>query len=265
MADIHDAVSSINKLEDLAGQNTVIHRIHPIAKIITTFVYLIAVISFNRYAVSALIPYLFYIVILMSLADIPYGLLMRRVAIALPFSLFAGISNMIFDRTGAFLFYGFVVTDGMVSFVSIMLKTLMCVSAVLILISTTTMTEISYQLVKMKVPTILVMQITMTYRYISVLLEEVSVMYTAYLLRSPNEKGVRMKDMGNFVGQLLLRSIDRAERVYYAMKCRGFDGSMKYSAAKKANTADYVFALTVCGAMIALRFINLSALLGGLF
>lgn len=265
MADIHDAVSSISKLEDLAEQDTVIHRIHPNAKVITTFVYIVAVISFDRYAVSALIPYLFYIAIIMALADIPYGLLMRRVAIALPFSLFAGISNIIFDRTGAFMFYGVVVTDGMISFVSIMLKTLMCVSAVLILISTTTMTEVSYQLVRMKIPTIMVMQITMTYRYISVLLEEVSVMYTAYLLRSPKEKGIRMKDMGSFVGQLLLRSIDRAERVYYAMKCRGFDGAMKYSKAQKAQTKDYLFVVVTCGAMIALRFFNFSVLIGKLF
>lgn len=35
-----------------------------------------------------------------------------------------------------------------------------------------------------------------------------------------------MKDMGIFVGQLLLKSFDRAESIYVAMKCRGYDGNL---------------------------------------
>lgn len=264
MVNLHSATASIDKLEDLANNNTVIHSMHPNAKIITTFIYLIAVISFDRYAVSALIPYVFYIAVMMSLAEIPYKLLLSRVAVMLPFSLFAGITNIIFDKTGAFLFYGFTITYGMISFVSIMLKTFLCVSAVLILISTTTMTEISYQLIRMKVSSILVMQLTMTYRYISVLMEEASIMYTAYMLRSPKQKGIRMKDMGIFVGQLLLRSIDRAQRVYYAMKCRGFNGAGYYSSAKKAMVKDYLYVLLLSCAIIVLRFINISMLLGNI-
>ncbi len=265
MANLQNAAASIDKLEDLAKNNTLIHSIHPNVKIITTFIFLVAVISFDRYAVSALIPYFFYIAVMMALAEIPYRLLLSRAAVALPFSLFAGISNIIFDKTGAFLFYGFTVTYGMISFISIMLKTFLCVSTVLILISTTSMTEISYQLIRMKIPSILVTQLMMTYRYISVLLEESSTMSTAYMLRCPKQKGIRMKDMGIFTGQLLIRSIDRAERVYHAMKCRGFNGTVYYTSAKKAAPKDYLYVFLVGGAMIIIYFVNISVLLGSLF
>ena len=265
MANIKNAAVGINSLEDLENNDTVIHALHPGVKIITTFIYLVMVISFNRYALGRLIPYVFYAVVLIALAEIPYGLLLKRLLIALPFSFLAGVSNIFFDRTGAFLFYGFTVTYGMISFVVIILKTLLCVSAVMILIATTSLTDISYQLVRMNIPSIFIMQLTMTYRYITVLLQEAGTMYTAYILRSPKQKGIRMKDMGSFVGQLLLRSIDRAERVYYAMKCRGFNGAFHYSSAKKFSRKDYLYLIIISALMIALRFIDINALIGRIF
>ena len=59
------------------------------------------------------------------------------------------------------------------------------------------------------------------------LLNEAVSMHTAYTLRTDNQKGIKMRDMGSFLGQLLLRSTDRAEQVYYAMKCRGFHGAKR--------------------------------------
>jgi len=46
------------------------------------------------------------------------------------------------------------------------------------------------------------------------------------MLRSPlqNENGIHIKDWGAFAGQLVLRTFDRAQRVYQAMCVRGFTG-----------------------------------------
>ncbi len=62
-------------------------------------------------------------------------------------------------------------------------------------------------------PDIFVTLFEMTYRYIAVLMGEASSMYTAYMLRSTERKGLQMRHMGSFVGQLFIRSYDRAERV----------------------------------------------------
>ena len=69
MANIKNAAMGINSLEDLENNNTVIHALHPGIKIVTTFIYLVMVISFNRYAFGRLIPYIFYAVILIALAN----------------------------------------------------------------------------------------------------------------------------------------------------------------------------------------------------
>jgi len=71
-------------------------------------------------------------------------------------------------------------------------------------------------------------------------------MNIAYLLRSPDKKGIEMRDMGSFAGQLLIHSFDRAEQVYNAMKCRGYTSgySQKNIPQKKENISTarfYIF------------------------
>lgn len=102
----------------------------------------------------------------------------------------------------------------------------------------------------------------LTYRYISVLLEQVSNMYTAYILRAPAAKGIKMKDMGVFVGQLLLKSFDRAESIYVAMKCRGYDGNYLYAKPSPIQKGDWLFLVLASGILCLMRFFDLSLFIG---
>jgi len=82
-----------------------------------------------------------------------------------------------------------------------------------------------------------------------------------------------MRDMGSFAGQLLLRSFDRAERVYNAMKCRGYalgyitgyaSGYALQNIPRKKEPLllkDFVFLLIVFVLCAAFRFIDINALL----
>lgn len=62
------------------------------------------------------------------------------------------------------------------------------------------------------------------YRYISVLLAETQRVVQAYELRAPGQKGIHFKVWGSLMGQMLLRSMDRAEVIYESMCLRGFVG-----------------------------------------
>lgn len=256
-------------MEQLSDNNTSIHSLHPMAKLLSASVFIVAVVSFDRYAFGSMIPYIFYTVVLMALSEIPYSLLLKRVLIALPFCLFAGISNMFFDRAIAFTAGSFSVSYGAVSLFTILFRTYLCVMAVLILVATTPFGELTMQLRQLKVPNIFVTMFEMTYRYIGVLLEEVSSMHIAYTLRSTNKKGIDLRHMGSFVGQLLLRSFDRAERIYSAMKCRGYalhDFSRKN---KKLVGKDIIYLIVICALSIFFRVFDVGLLFiswfGGLF
>jgi cobalt/nickel transport system permease protein len=101
----------------------------------------------------------------------------------------------------------------------------------------------------------------MTYRYIGVLLAEAYAMGVAYSLRSPNRKGIEMRDMGSFAGQLLIRSFDRADRVYSAMKCRGYALQNIEQNLKRPELKDIVFLVGVLALCATFRFVDVNGLL----
>jgi cobalt/nickel transport system permease protein len=257
MKSIGTHIGEIHKFETLALGETVIHKLHPFAKLCSALVFIIAVVSFGRYDFVPLAPFLFYPVIIAALAEIPYRALIPKLLIALPFCLFAGISNVIFDRNTAWILSGVPVSYGAVSLLAILLKMVLSVSAALLLTATTPLTELTAQLRRLRVPFVFVTVFEMTYRYIGVLLEETHSMTTAYRLRSKGKKALEMRHMGSFVGQLLLRGFDRAELVYSAMLCRGY-GRREAPHFKRAfQLKDGLVLGLICALSCIFRFIRI--------
>jgi len=257
MPDLSARVHELRALENLSAGKTAIHRLHPLAKILSTFIFIIIVASFGRYDFIRLVPYLFYPFVMMALAGLPYKVLLLRVAIALPFCLFAGISNLIFERATALTIDGVAISFGVISFSTIILKMYLCVMAALLLIATTPFTELTAQLRRMRVPMIFVMVFETTFRYIGVLLEEVHSMAIAYKLRSGTKKALDMKHMGAFIGQLVLRGFDRAERVHLAMRCRGYSLNSIPAAPKSLAASDVIMLAAICIPAVLLRFFEI--------
>ena len=257
MSDLSKRIRELRALENLTAGQTVIHRLHPLAKILSTLVFIVLVVSFGRYDFFRLVPYLFYPFIMMALAELPYRLLLARVLVALPFCLFAGISNVIFDKTAAFAVGGLVISQGLLSFATVLLKMYLCVMSALLLAAATPFTELTRQLRRLRVPMIFVLVFEITFRYISVLLEESHTMATAHRLRSGTKKALEMRHMGSFVGQLLLRGFDRAERIHAAMRCRGYSLTHLPPARRRFRPSDMLAIATICLPAILLRFFKI--------
>lgn len=251
VADIRSKISEIYSLEQLSGGKTAVHRLHPGAKLIVTVCYIVTVISFNRFDFARMAPFVFYPILMMGLSETPYGIVLKRVLLALPFVLFAGISNLIFDRETAFTIGSLAVSTGVVSFFSLIFRTVLTVSAVFVLVAVTPFVSITDQLRRWHLPEVLVMLLELTYRYIGALLEEASNMYTAYSLRHTHAKGLELRHMGSFIGHLLLKSFDRADRIYSAMKCRGYGRTRYRSHHHRWRRQDVVFTV-VCVSLFAL-------------
>ena len=212
-------------LELLSSGDTCIHRVHPLAKLLASAVFIVTVVSFGKYDVARLAPYFFYPMLLMALSGTPHSMLYKRLLLALPFCLFIGISNVALDRATAFNIGGVAVSYGAVSLVSLLCKAYLCVMAALLLISVTRLRCLANELARLGVPNVLIVMLEVTYRYIGILINEAHSMHMAYSLRAPRKRGVAFGDMGPFIGQLLLKSFDRADRIYNAMKCRGYSSS----------------------------------------
>ena len=233
-------------------------------KLVSAFCFIVLVVSFDRTAFGRLVPFVFYVVVLMALSETPWLPVLKRAALALPFVLLAGLSNIIFDRAAAFQMAGITVSAGTLSFFTLIFRSFLCVSAVLLLVAVTPLSDLTGQLRRLRVPKLLVMLFEMTYRYIGVLLGEAGAMVTAYMLRSTERKGLQMRHMGSFVGQLFIRSFDRAERVYAAMSCRGYGETDGRQARRPLAAGDYMYLAAICLPFLALRFVDVTALFGRL-
>jgi len=261
---VKNKIHELYALEQLAAGNTCIHRLNPLVKLLAAAVFIITVVSFDRYALGRLMPYIFYPALLMALSETPYSMLFKRFLIALPFCLFAGISNVIFDRNTALIIGGLTISRGFISFFSILFKSYLCVMAVLILVSVTRFSELTNEMRRLRLPQIFIIMFELTYRYTGVLLNEAYSMSIAYSLRSPNRKGINMRDMGSFLGQLLIRSFDRAERVYNAMKCRGYALQNMPQDNRTLALHDIIFFVVVSVFCITLRFDDVNSLFIGI-
>jgi cobalt/nickel transport system permease protein len=262
MSRFHSAAAGIDHLERLSGGDSPVHRLNTGVKVTATLLFLVLAISFPSKNLSGLVPFLLYPVCMMSLSGTPYRPLLARLVVALPFALFGGVSNLFFMRETAFKLGSFAVSAGLMSFASIMLKTLLCVFAVLILMATTPFNEICALLTGTRGLGVIGLQLSMTYRYIGVLMDEAQRMWIAYTLRAPGLKAIRMKDMGSFLGQLLLRSFDRAEHIYNAMKCRGFTGRYHSRRRRLLRRSDMVFLVALAAVLVLMRFFNVSRFIG---
>ena len=139
------------------------------------------------------------------------------------------------------------------SFLCVIVKTVLSVTAVLILAATTPAWDLSRALTMIGCPRALSLQFVMTYRYILILADEAGSMRDAYALRSGGAGGLGIRDMGPFVGNLLLRGIDRSVRVYSAMRCKGFDGSYPGAPGDFPGVRDWLYLFAVTGYVILVR------------
>jgi cobalt/nickel transport system permease protein len=260
---MYNKIGEIFTLEDLSGGNSVIHRLHPGVKILCASVFVITVLSFDRYALRPLLPFLFYPSVLIALGDLPPALLLRRASLALPFCLFTGISNCVFEREAAFYLGSLAVSFGFLSLCTLLLRALLCASAALILIATIPWPELTAQCRRFHVPGIFISVLELCCRYIAVLFSEARSMYTAYCLRNRRAKGIALAHAGSFVGCLFLRGADRAERIYAAMKCRGYDREQnKAGNVRPLRSADILFLAAAVSLCVLFRFLDIPALLG---
>ncbi len=264
MDKVSHALVEFREMDELAAMDSPVHRLHPLGKLLITILYIFLVVSVPKYALSRLMIFLLYPAALFSLSGIPVGLCFYKLRIVLPLVCAVGLFNPLLDTAPLLQLGSVTVSGGTVSMLTLMLKGVLALTASFLLIATTSMDSLCAALRRLGVPSLLVTLLLLTYRYISLLLEQVSIMSEAYALRAPGQKGIHISAWGSFLGQLFLRSMDRAEELYAGMLLRGFRGEFPYAEGRAWRTADTAFCLLTAGALLLFRRFDVAGLLGGL-
>lgn len=252
---------NLGRLDILSYKNTLIHRLDARIKVIAAFAFIVTVVSFPKYALTGLIPFFLFPVLAFSLGDIPVWLILKKVLCMSPFAVFIGIFNPFFDQHVMCSILGISVTGGFVSFFSILLKFFLTICTALLLIATTSFPGICHALSTLGVPKVFIAQLLFLYRYIFVLMEEAMRMVRARDMRSFGAKGQGMKVFAGLIGTLLLRTVERAERIYHAMLSRGFTGTIQHTGTCTLRVSDIIF---LSAAMVIFYFLRFSDIVGAI-
>ena len=259
------AKREIEAIDELNRISSPYRRLSPLSKLFLTILYIFVTVSFGKYDIIALSAMIFFPVIAFQFSFIPLTSGLYKLRYILPLVCVLGVFNPFFDKAVLFSAGALNITGGVVSMLTLMIKGVFSLLASFLLIATTPVEEICLALRRLHCPSILTSLMMLTFRYISVMLGEVSVMTQAYSLRAPGKKGIRFPAWGSFLGQLILRSSDKSQEIYDSMILRGFDGEFAFCAQKKFSKLSAPVALICALLIISVRVWNIPALLGRLF
>jgi cobalt/nickel transport system permease protein len=148
--------------------------------------------------------------------------------------------------------------EGLVLCLSILCKGTLAILAIGWLVFTTRFHHLLAALRSFRVPRVIVMTVSFLFRYLDLLSDQSLRVRRARASRSPGgTTRWRWRSTGGMVGRLLLRALDRADRVHQAMVARGYDGEVRLLTTLQVGRSDLWFLAGVAvliGGVIAMAW-----------
>ena len=190
--------------------NSPIHRLPATVKLLFSLGMTFLIILVPRSHPWLLLLFLLALLVISGMSKIPWHFLVGRLLFLEPFAL--GIAVMaLFQHQGVTIF------------LTILIKSSLCLFAVILLSNTTPFSELLGLLRKIGVPPLLVTVLALTYRYVFVLIDESLRLRRARECRMfVTRKSHIWLSLTSLLGQLFIRSTERSERIYAAMISRGW-------------------------------------------
>lgn len=160
-----------------------------------------------------------------------------------------------------FTLFGFAASwQGLWRAVEIALTANAVILSLMVLVGTMEPVTLGHALYRLRCPETLVHLLMFTIRYIEVLREEYLRLRGAMKVRGfrPGTNWHTYRSFGYLVGMMLVRAIERSERILGAMKCRGFSGRLLLLQDFTLTRRDHMFAALLCGVCLGLLMLDLS-------
>jgi cobalt/nickel transport system permease protein len=225
-------------IEKSAYRDSYAHQLDARVKILGMFAIIIAMVAvpYSPLVFTVGIIFFAFIVMLWVLAGLPWLIYAKRLCMVLPFGLFIILFQIFFTNRFYSVFhvianlpFGIHIYAESVEFALILLvKFIVCVSAIILLSSTTKLHEMLEGAGRLGLPPEFALTFGMMIRYLFVF---------GYIYRKINESLItrcfdpfdpsltyryRIKQIGYTVGTIFVRSYEQGERVYTSMLCRGY-------------------------------------------
>lgn len=258
------SLHEIYYLDALSRRGLWINKLHPLIKLSLTLLYIVCLMSLPKYDFFGAFGMIIYLLIVFQLSALSFSKALHRLKLLLPPVLCLGLLNPLWDANQISV-NGTAFSAGWLSFLTLAVKGAFAVLASYQLIAATSMEHICAALRMLRIPQILVTQLLLIYRYLTLLLKQADEIAQAYSLRAPQQKGLHISVWGSLIGQLLLRSLERAGAMYDSMLLRSFHGEYYYAApAAKPRWPEVAYLLAMAALILLLRRVPIITLLGTL-
>lgn len=233
-----------------------IYRIDPRIKIVSAF-FLICLVVSGTQNVYRFLCFFFILLTIAVFSRLPLSPLFKRSLVIIPFVVVVAAFLPFFGNGETIEVFGIHLrVAGLEKFKDVVMKAFLSVFCASMLVETTAFQDLLKGFEKLKMPEIMVVLISFTYRYFSVILEEAKRMKRARDIRSTGGAVLwQMKTLGNILGQLFIRSYERSERIYQAMALRGFSGEVKTVNALQITGRDVLWGAGFCTLVSVVRVV----------
>lgn len=240
--------------------DSVVHRVDPRVRILIAFAFSVLIAVSTR--LSSLGGGLAFAIALAVTARIPVAPALKRLA---PVNVFMLLLILILPLTtlgepllhvGPFRW----TKEGAIRAATIALKCNAIVLCLTVMLSTMELVKLGHALHHLRVPGKLTHLFLFTVRYLEVLHHEYQRLLKAMKVRCfhPRMNLHTYRTFAHLVGMLLVKSLDRSERIASAMKCRGFRGSFYVLDHFALGRRDVVFGIASILVLLALTWSELS-------
>ena len=120
MSNIDNSLKEIGKLNDLQQRNQWLKNIHPLVKLLLTVIYILLVVSVDKYNLGQMLVLAIYPFMVFNIGDLRLKEAIYRMRLVLPLVMMVGVFNPIFDSS---------MEAGIISMVTLMLKGIYTVMA----------------------------------------------------------------------------------------------------------------------------------------
>jgi cobalt/nickel transport system permease protein len=197
-------------LDKYSRRDSPVHRVPASVKIGTAFLVVLFVVTLPAGRNSWFIGVGLFLLVTASISRVPFLFIFQRLFLLEP--LVIGISLL-----------SFLQPEGWRAFVFIITRSNLCLLTMILLTNTTRFPDILRVMTAIRIPSIFVTIMALTYRYIFVLIDETERMRRARKSRTfAQSRGGQWRVLGSMIGQLFVRSTARADRIFLAMRARGW-------------------------------------------
>jgi cobalt/nickel transport system permease protein len=231
--------------------SSLVHSFDSRLKIIFIFLAIIIIVSEKNGDLLNLGFYSIIITIFVFLSRVPIIYFLKRLAVVLPFLVFAALFyplSFVFESKG-------VDSRAVYGGLSILIKSTLSVLLLLTLVSTVKFTILLSSLRSIGMPKIVCIIAALMYRYVFILWDEALRTTIARQSRTPGQlKQNKLKVLSNQYAMVFIRSWERSKIVYNAMLSRGFSGNFSFVRINPINFLDIFVFVFISALFVFLRF-----------